>query len=215
MFRRTIFFFIAGFFLIFPALANAQALIFDYGPLSGTDGGSWSNEQSAQNFAEQFSFPVTTTVTRVDIFTDANFSGSSVHIKILSDAGGTPAGVLRQEDQIPLSWTLDTSGLYRVSCNLAVPFVAQANTVYWIGVAGNGIDIHQESVLSPGDGHMAQFNGSIFSLHTSVGDMMFQLYSGQSPVSVPSMTEWGMIIFILLAGLGSAIYMKKQKKAKS
>jgi hypothetical protein len=214
MFRRTIFFFITVLFLIFPALANAQALIFDYGPLSGTDGGAWSNNQSAQNFAEQFSFPVTTMVTRVDIFTNANFPGSSVHIKILSDLGGTPAVFLYQEDQIPASWTLDTGGLYRVSCNLAVPFVAQANTVYWIGVAGNGTDINQESVLTPGDGHMAQFNGSIFSFHTPVGDMMFRLYSGQSPVSVPSMTEWGMIIFILLAGLESAIYLRKQKKAE-
>jgi Lectin C-type domain len=31
--------------------------------------------------------------------------------------------------------------------------------------------------------------------------------------SVPTMTEWGMIIFIVLAGLGSVYYLRRQRKA--
>jgi len=31
--------------------------------------------------------------------------------------------------------------------------------------------------------------------------------------TVPTMTEWGMIFFVLLAGLGSAYYLRRQKKA--
>ena len=31
--------------------------------------------------------------------------------------------------------------------------------------------------------------------------------------AVPTMTEWGMIIFVVFAGLGSVYYMRKQKRA--
>jgi hypothetical protein len=34
-------------------------------------------------------------------------------------------------------------------------------------------------------------------------------------VSVPTMTEWGMIVFMLLAGLGSVYYLRRQKRANS
>ena len=33
-----------------------------------------------------------------------------------------------------------------------------------------------------------------------------------APVSGPTMSEWGMIVFVLLAGLSSAYYLRKQKK---
>ena len=36
-----------------------------------------------------------------------------------------------------------------------------------------------------------------------------------SPHAVPTMTEWGMIIFMILAGLGAMYYLRKQKTAKS
>jgi hypothetical protein len=38
----------------------------------------------------------------------------------------------------------------------------------------------------------------------------------QQPVavtSVPTMTEWGMIIFMVLAGLGSVYYLRRQRRA--
>jgi hypothetical protein len=33
------------------------------------------------------------------------------------------------------------------------------------------------------------------------------------PATVPTMTEWGMIVFMLLAGLGSVYYLRRQKRA--
>jgi hypothetical protein len=36
---------------------------------------------------------------------------------------------------------------------------------------------------------------------------------GPQPESVPTMTEWGMIIFIALAGLGSVYYLRRQRRA--
>jgi hypothetical protein len=32
------------------------------------------------------------------------------------------------------------------------------------------------------------------------------------PVSIPTITEWGMIIFMVLAGLGAVYYLRKQRR---
>jgi len=37
----------------------------------------------------------------------------------------------------------------------------------------------------------------------------------QEPSAIPTMTEWGMILFVVLAALGSVYYMRRQKTAKS
>jgi hypothetical protein len=33
--------------------------------------------------------------------------------------------------------------------------------------------------------------------------------------AVPTMTEWGMIIFVLFAGLGAIVYLRRQRRAES
>ncbi len=43
-----------------------------------------------------------------------------------------------------------------------------------------------------------------------------QIHLGDPPlVQVPTLNEWGMIIFMVLAGLGAAYYLRKRKTAKS
>jgi hypothetical protein len=37
----------------------------------------------------------------------------------------------------------------------------------------------------------------------------------QEPSAIPTLNEWGMIIFTVLAGLGAIYYMRRQKTAKS
>ncbi|MBS3953592.1 MAG: hypothetical protein KGZ88_11645 [Methylomicrobium sp.] len=37
----------------------------------------------------------------------------------------------------------------------------------------------------------------------------------QDEIAIPTLTQWGMIIFMVLAGLGAFYYMKRQKTAKS
>jgi hypothetical protein len=39
-------------------------------------------------------------------------------------------------------------------------------------------------------------------------------FSLQGSASVPTMTEWGMIIFVLLAGMGSVFYLRRQRIAE-
>ena len=45
-------------------------------------------------------------------------------------------------------------------------------------------------------------------------DQSYPLYCFENgPRAVPSMTEWGMIIFVVLAGLGSVYYIRRSKRA--
>jgi len=45
--------------------------------------------------------------------------------------------------------------------------------------------------------------------------MAFGLFIGPalSTTAVPTMTEWGMIIFVVLAGLGPICFLRRQRKA--
>jgi hypothetical protein len=38
---------------------------------------------------------------------------------------------------------------------------------------------------------------------------------GQGRMGIPTMTEWGMIIFMMFAGLGAVYYLRRQRSAKS
>jgi hypothetical protein len=149
-------------------------LIWDYGPGTGSDGGCWANSTAGQNFAEQVIFDVDMYLTDIHIFTCISAPDGSSHIKILDDNGaGDPDKVLYAWDQNANSWT-PTGGLYEAVYEFD-PILLNAGTIYWIGVSGNGWEHGQESVLTPGDGTMAQFSGGTFQFHTTVGDQMFQL----------------------------------------
>jgi hypothetical protein len=158
------------------ATKPAGAVIFDQGPTTGTQAGCWSNVTASQNFAEKFSFAQTTGIAGIHIFTCIGPRPGTVHVKILANAGSNPGTYLYEEDTTPDSWVSVSSGIYKVTVFLTTPFNAAANTTYWIGVSGNGFELGQLSVRTPGDGTMAQFRGRTFFFHTSVGDMMFQLF---------------------------------------
>lgn len=38
---------------------------------------------------------------------------------------------------------------------------------------------------------------------------------GTQQANIPTMTEWGMIIFMVLAGLGSVYYLRRQRRTES
>ena len=167
------------------------ALLFDQGPASGSNGGCWWNQQIGQNFADQATFADPVEVTEIRIFTCASPVAGTAHVKILSDDGaGNPAGVVYAEDKIPDAWVADPpSGGYVVSVVLTTPFQASAGTTYWYGLSNNATDpMNQYSVLTPGDGMMAQFEGLLFTFHATVGDQMFQLMGNVVPVELQSIT---------------------------
>jgi hypothetical protein len=165
------------------------ALLFDQGPASGSNGGCWWNQQIGQNFADQATFADPVEVTEIRVFTCAGPVASTAHVKILSDDGaGNPAGVVYAEDKAVDAWLPDpASGGYVVSVVLTTPFQASAGTTYWYGLSSNGDSpMNQFSVLTPGDGTMAQFEGLVFQFHAGVGDQMFQLMGTVVPVELQS-----------------------------
>jgi hypothetical protein len=164
------------------------ALIFDQGPSTGTYGGCWANATSGQNFADQATLVDLVEIDEIRVFTCLDPLAGTVHVKILADDGaGNPAGVVYAEDKAPDAWVVDpVSGGYVVSVILTTPFQASAGTTYWYGISHNVEDMGQHSVVAPGDGTMAQFNGSVFSFHAPVGDQSFQLMGTIVPVELQS-----------------------------
>jgi len=132
------------------AMAEAQ-VIWDYGPTTGASGGCWSNTTAGQNFAEEIVFANPTAVNGMDIWTCIAPTAGTVHIKILLDNGsGAPGAVFTEWDQAPTSWVADGPG-YMVSADFADVNLA-AGQIYWIGISGNGFELGQLSVLTPGYG---------------------------------------------------------------
>jgi len=168
------------------SLGDDDDVIFDQGPNSGSLYGCYSNQTHWQNFAEQFSFDTDTEVDGIIIYTCIQPRPGDVHIKILENAGGNPGPYLYEEDRTPDSWIPNPEGPgYQVIVYLPTLFNAEANTIYWAGVSGNGFELGQDGVRTPGDHRMAQFNGRTFNFHTSVGDMMFQLLGVAGPSPTP------------------------------
>ncbi|MCC7291492.1 MAG: hypothetical protein IT449_05460 [Phycisphaerales bacterium] len=163
--------------LVSPALA--QEVLFDQGPSTGTYNGCWSNYTESQNFAEQSTLDSDATLEGVVIWTCIGPVSGTLHVKILDDAGGQPGSYLYEQDVTADSWDPDGS-LYRVAVSIT-PFDMTAGVTYWVGVSGNGFELGQASVLTPGDGTMAQFSGRAFGFHTAVGDQMYQLIGNFGP----------------------------------
>ena len=49
----------------------------------------------------------------------------------------------------------------------------------------------------------------------SFDDFYVNTPEAPTPTAVPTMTEWGMIIFMVLAGLGAVYYMRRQRRANN
>jgi len=172
----------------FGAAPVGGGVIFDFGPTSGAQNGCWQNQTAGQNFAEQVNFAQGAIVDSIAIYTCIGPTAGTVHVKILTDDGaGNPATVVYQEDKTPDSWVSDpTTGGFVVVVNLTTPFNHTPATTFWYGVSGNGFELAQFSVATPGDGFMAQFSGPVFTNHTNVGDQMFQLSGTVTPVELQS-----------------------------
>ena len=59
-----------------------------------------------------------------------------------------------------------------------------------------------------------EFTGPSIEGNTAIDNVSLVIPGTPSPpTSVPTMNEWGMIIFIVLAGLGSVYYLRRQRRA--
>ena len=57
--------------------------------------------------------------------------------------------------------------------------------------------------------------GPIFVTAEVADVLVYGVAADQDPASVPTMNEWGMIIFMALAGLGAVFYLRRSKRAES
>jgi hypothetical protein len=193
--------------LSFVTRVQADSIIYDQGPATGTVVNSYQNRTDAQNFADNFA------VTNDDVLTGYHlFGGYSVagtfHLKLFADAAGIPgANALYSLDIAPTS-VVNTGGtvgdfsIYDYSFNFAAtPVSVAANTKYWIGVSGNNFDPGQ-IVLFPGpdDGQLAVYNGTSFQSVRSAGDQAYQLVGHAASEVVAPLPSSGWGIMVLLSG---------------
>jgi hypothetical protein len=91
----------------------------------------------------------------------------------------------------------------------------------WAGCVGPGpgcVDLgtvtHQasefDSVLVPD-----AYKGMPIFVTADLADVLVYGVAAEQDPAIPTMNEWGMIIFTLLAGLGAVFYLRRQKSAKS
>ena len=83
------------------------------------------------------------------------------------------------------------------------------------GCADLGTVTHQASEYDSVSIPDAYKAGPIFVTADVADVLVYGVAAERDPASVPTMNEWGMIIFTLLAGLGAIFYLRRQKSAKS
>ena len=195
---------------LWSSAAMGQTVVFDQGPTTGTVTTCWSNYTANQNFADKARLLAPTKITAIIIFTCEPPVAATVHVKILSDNGsGAPGSVLYAEDKTPDAWVADAaSGGYKVTVQLTTPFVADAGVTYWYGVSGNGFELGQFGVSSPGDGQMAQFSGSTYNHSAGIGDQMFQLL-GEPAEAIPVLGSWGSAALALLVAVAGFFFIRR------
>jgi hypothetical protein len=171
--------------LLSAASLMHAGVIWDYGPGTGTNSGSWSNLTNGQNFADNVFFDVDTVVGGFNLFTSISSIDptATFHFKVLADNDGAPGTYLYQWDQTySLFGPSESDGIYEAQFLWPTPLVFLAGTTYWVGASGNGFEPGQASVASgPGDGAMALFEGNTFQTLAGVGDQMFQLTDAPEP----------------------------------
>ena len=121
----------------------------------------------------------------MDIYSNINTAasvGDSVTIRIWTDNAGTPDTLIHDfTDTISVIDTEGVGSWSAVNRKFAdfsdSPISLDANTFYWIGMSGTNLsNIAQGHVnTNPGDGQMAVFSATSFSLFISNGDMAFRL----------------------------------------
>jgi len=146
-----------------------------------------------------------------------------------SDAAGLPGAVLSTEINVPVSrqstgGTIDPGNgnlpEYVYTLTLATPVILPPGT-YWVEIT---------NVDSPLDDTFCWESGAVDPLHGSPGfasfvfinpwssqpgDLAIEITAEPLDVrAVPTISEWGMIILMALAGLASIYHLRRQRRAE-
>lgn len=190
--------------LVGPASAG---LLFDQGASTGAYGGSWTSWTTEQNFLDQVTLTSTSRIDRFTTYTEydpAGFTGP-FHLKLYSDAAGDPGTSINGQDVAVTSYsvamTSDSTSVYAVELDLVTPWYLTGGTKYWVGASANSFNTGAISLLTPGDGRMAQYFDTTYLGATDVGDLAFQLH-GEAVPEPASM---------VVLGLGAVAFLRRKR----
>jgi hypothetical protein len=192
----------------------------------------WSDVDGSESVAENFVVSSTVNVAQIRIWGIYFFTGTppvtdNFTVIFHFDSSGLPGAAFSTQTNVPVTRQL-TGGTfagyaeYVYTLTLTTPVNLIPGT-YWVEIYGNttgdGDNIYnfgwETGTVDPthgitGAAQSATVPGTGWS--PQVYDFAIEI-NAQS-AAVPTMTEWGMIIFAVLAGLGAVYSIRKQRRAE-
>jgi hypothetical protein len=189
-----------------------------------------------QSLAENFVLNSTVNVTRITIWGVYIGTGtptpSTDNFTVIfhADSSGLPGIPISTQNNVPVisqatGGTVGGSPEYIFYLTLMTPVTLTPGT-YWVEIYNdttadtNNIFAWETGTVDPTNGiSNCAFSSTVpgsgwFAPAAAPIDLAIQIMATGS-TSIPTMTEWGIIVFMLLAGLGSIYYLRRQKRANN
>lgn len=215
-----------SFIVILSGFAFAQTVILNQVPNQNTAFNSDPDFQ--QSIADNFVVNSTGNVTQIRIWGcyANNLASLTDRFTVIfhADSSGSPGTAISTQNNVPVVRQA-TGGIiagslteYVYTLTLATPVNLTPGT-YWVEIYNNAITgdffLWESGTVDPTNGISGlafanEVPGSTWYT-TDPRDTAIEI-TQVIPDPVPTMTEWGMIIFLVLAGLGSVCYMRKQRR---
>lgn len=207
--------------LMLVASADAQTIAFNnFGPGDSYDPvGAWGIANNAGGHTYTFGarFVPTATGSVSDIWLPAELSGGSnnLEVALMSDSGGQPGSVMETWSFINELNGISSTILHGIGVGTTQ---ITAGQTYWLvasaPVSGTFASWNQTSPVVYGTYAFSTtvgFGGP-WLIETDEVEPAFRVAVNAPPQAVPTMTEWGMTIFVALAGFVSIVYLRKQRR---